>query len=156
MRRVALAGVLALEPEVLVLDEPTAGLDPQGRRRLLEYILNLHRQGVTLVIVSHNMEELAEVCDRLYVISGGRTVMSGTPGAIFNRASDLRTAGAGRARRDPDRRPAQNRGLAAAGNRNLQAAASRGRDRRSAGRPAMCVKENSGAEQVAEVLALAE
>jgi ABC-type phosphate transport system ATPase subunit len=52
-----------------------------------------HRQGVTLVIVSHNMEELAEVCDRLYVISGGRTVMSGTPGVIFNRASDLRELG---------------------------------------------------------------
>lgn len=93
MRRVALAGVLALEPEVLVLDEPTAGLDPQGRRRLLEYILNLHRQGVTLVIVSHNMEELAEVCDRLYVIADGRTVAEGPPQVVFGQAAMLRDLG---------------------------------------------------------------
>ena len=93
MRRAALAGVLALEPEVLVLDEPTAGLDPEARRQLMRHILALHDQDMTLVIVSHNMEELAEICDRLYVISDGRTVMSGTPGAIFNRAGELRTLG---------------------------------------------------------------
>ena len=67
----ALAGVLALEPEVLVLDEPTAGLDPQARRQLMDHILALHGQGITLVIISHNMEELAELCDRLYVIAAG-------------------------------------------------------------------------------------
>lgn len=93
MRRAALAGVLALEPEVLVLDEPTAGLDPEARRLLMRHILALHAQGLTLVIVSHNMEELAEICDRLYVISDGRTHMTGTPGEVFNRAAELRELG---------------------------------------------------------------
>src|SRR5690606_5826749 len=93
MRRVALAGVLALEPEVLVLDEPTAGLDPQGRRQLLDHILALHEAGITLVLISHNMEELAEVCNRLYVVADGRTVMEGPPAAIFARAPELRELG---------------------------------------------------------------
>ncbi len=92
-RRVALAGVLALEPEVLVLDEPTAGLDPQGRRHLLGNILALNAEGVTLVIVSHNMEELAEVCDRIYVIAEGRSVMDGTPAAVFGNGPALRAQG---------------------------------------------------------------
>lgn len=89
LRRVALAGVLALEPEVLVLDEPTAGLDPQGRRQLLAHLRALHAGGMTLVIVSHNMEELAALCDRLYVLSAGRTVMSGTPAQVFSQAEQL-------------------------------------------------------------------
>ncbi|CAN5763117.1 energy-coupling factor transporter ATPase [soil metagenome] len=93
MRRVALAGVLALEPEILVLDEPTAGLDPEGRRQLLEHILALHQQGVTLVIISHNMAELATICDRLYVIAAGQTAMVGRPGEIFGQADKLRTLG---------------------------------------------------------------
>ncbi len=95
MRRVALAGVLALEPEVLVLDEPTAGLDPQGRRQLYDTLLALHANGLTLVIVSHNMEELAQVCHRLFVISEGRTVMSGTPAEVFAQAAELRRMGLG-------------------------------------------------------------
>jgi ABC-type multidrug transport system ATPase subunit len=82
----------------------------------MRHILALHDQGMTLVIVSHNMEELAEICDRLYVISDGRTAMTGTPGQIFNRAGELRALGSGRARCDPDRRPAQGRRLAVAGN----------------------------------------
>ena len=89
LRRVALAGVLALEPEVLVLDEPTAGLDPQGRVQLLDHLRALHAAGMTLVIVSHNMEELAALCDRLYVLSQGRTVMSGTPAEVFSQAARL-------------------------------------------------------------------
>ena len=93
MRRVALAGVLALEPEVLVLDEPTAGLDPQARRQLMGHIVALNDQGITLVIISHNMEELAELCDRLFVIAGGRTVMEGPPAAIFSRPAELRALG---------------------------------------------------------------
>ncbi len=93
MRRVAIAGVLALEPRVLVLDEPTAGLDPQARRQLMRRILDLRGQGITLVMISHNMEELAEICDRLYVIADGRTVMEGTPAAIFSRAGELRAMG---------------------------------------------------------------
>jgi energy-coupling factor transport system ATP-binding protein len=95
MRRVALAGVLALEPEVLVLDEPTAGLDPEGRRQLYDTLLALHARGLTLVIVSHNMEELAKVCDRLFVISEGETVLSGTPAEVFARADELRELGLG-------------------------------------------------------------
>jgi energy-coupling factor transport system ATP-binding protein len=93
MRRVALAGVLALEPEVLVLDEPTAGLDPQARRQLMDHILALRGRGITLVVISHNMDEMAEICDRLVVIAGGRTVMQGTPAAIFGRAQELRELG---------------------------------------------------------------
>lgn len=92
-RRAALAGVLALEPDVLVLDEPTAGLDPEGRRQLLDHILALHQQGVTLVLISHNMEELAEVCHRLYVIADGHTVAHGTPAAVFAQADELQEIG---------------------------------------------------------------
>jgi energy-coupling factor transport system ATP-binding protein len=94
-RRVALAGVLALQPEVLVLDEPTAGLDPAGRRQLLDYLLALHRQGVTLVIISHNMEEVAAICDRLYVIADGHTVLEGTPAEVFGQAARLGELGLG-------------------------------------------------------------
>jgi energy-coupling factor transport system ATP-binding protein len=93
MRRVALAGVLALEPEVLVLDEPTAGLDPQARRQLMGHILALAASGITLVIISHNMEEMAQICDRLVVIAGGRTVMQGTPAQVFGRSAELRALG---------------------------------------------------------------
>jgi energy-coupling factor transport system ATP-binding protein len=93
MRRVALAGVLALEPEVLVLDEPTAGLDPEARHQLMDHILALRSRGITLVIISHNMEEMAEICDRLVVIAGGRTVMQGTPAEVFGRIKELRALG---------------------------------------------------------------
>lgn len=89
-QRVCIAGALAMQPAVLVLDEPTAGLDPQTRRQLMRHILDLHRQGVTLVIISHNMDELAEICDRIYVIAEGRTVMAGAPAEIFSRAAALR------------------------------------------------------------------
>ena len=93
MRRVALAGVLALEPEVLVLDEPTAGLDPEGRQQLMEHILALHQQGTTLVIISHNMDELAAICDRLYVLADGRTVMEGTAAQVFADVAQLQALG---------------------------------------------------------------
>jgi energy-coupling factor transport system ATP-binding protein len=92
-RRVALAGVLALEPEVLVLDEPTAGLDPIGRQQLLEYLRVLNEQGVTLVIISHNMEELASICQRLYVIAEGQTVFGGTPDQVFGQTATLHQLG---------------------------------------------------------------
>jgi energy-coupling factor transport system ATP-binding protein len=92
-RRVALAGVLALEPRILVLDEPTAGLDPAARRQLLEHILALHRHGISLVMISHNMEELAATCQRLVVIAEGRTVMEGEPAAIFADGGRLREVG---------------------------------------------------------------
>jgi len=89
-RRAALAGVLALEPEVLILDEPTAGLDPVGRAQLLQHILALHASGTTLVLISHNMDELARLCHHIYVIADGRTVMDGPPAAIFGQAAKLR------------------------------------------------------------------
>jgi energy-coupling factor transport system ATP-binding protein len=96
MRRVALAGVLALEPEVLVLDEPTAGLDPRGREQLWQMILAMRQQrAITLVVISHNMEELARVCDRLVVMAGGQVVMTGTPREIFADAARLRALGLG-------------------------------------------------------------
>jgi energy-coupling factor transport system ATP-binding protein len=92
-RRVALAGVLALEPRILVLDEPTAGLDPAARRVLLDHILALHRNGISLVIISHNMEELAAICNRLVVLAQGRTVMEGPPAQIFADSAKLRELG---------------------------------------------------------------
>lgn len=96
MRRVAIAGVLALEPEVLVLDEPTAGLDPQGRQQLLATFLKLHREDeMTLIFVSHNMEEMALFCDRICVIHNGQVDMIGTPAEIFGRADHLRQIGLG-------------------------------------------------------------
>jgi energy-coupling factor transport system ATP-binding protein len=96
MRRVAVAGVLALEPEVLVLDEPTAGLDPQGRQQLLATFLNLHNEeGITLILVSHNMEEMAHFCDRLCVIHEGQVDMIGTPAEVFGRSDHLHEIGLG-------------------------------------------------------------
>lgn len=96
MRRVALAGVLALEPEVLVLDEPTAGLDPRGRAQVWELILRLREErGITLVVISHNMEELAAVCDRLAVVAEGKIVATGTAPEIFADAEKLRALGLG-------------------------------------------------------------
>jgi energy-coupling factor transport system ATP-binding protein len=92
-RRVALAGVLALEPRILVLDEPTAGLDPAARNELLDHILTLHRRGISLVMISHNMDELASICHRLVVIADGRTVMAGTPAEIFADSEPLRRLG---------------------------------------------------------------
>lgn len=83
-RRVALAGVLALEPQVLVLDEPLAGLDPRGRRALLGLLEKWHRQeGRAIVWSSHSMEEMAEVADRIYVLAEGRAVLEGTPRQVF-------------------------------------------------------------------------
>jgi len=90
MRRVALAGVLALQPDVLVLDEPTTGLDPQGRRELLAEMLDLQRErGTTLVLVSHNMEELAQVCDRICVVHEGTVVLLAAAPAVFDQVARL-------------------------------------------------------------------
>lgn len=96
MRRVALAGVLALEPEVLVLDEPTAGLDPRGRRELLASLRALHdERGTALVFVSHNMDEVAELVTRVDVLAGGKTVLSGSVGEVFRDERRLRELGLG-------------------------------------------------------------
>jgi energy-coupling factor transport system ATP-binding protein len=89
MRRVALAGVLALEPEVLVLDEPTAGLDPAGRDAVWDLVRDLRARGLTVVVISHNMDELAAAADRLVVIADGRVAMTGTAREIFAQSEAL-------------------------------------------------------------------
>ena len=93
-RRVALAGVLAMRPEVLVLDEPTAGLDPEGRNEILGLIKELHdKQGITIVLVSHSMDDVAEYADHIVVMDKGKVFMNGTPKEIFAHASKLETIG---------------------------------------------------------------
>ncbi len=94
MRRAAIAGVLALKPEVLVLDEPTAGLDPRGRRQLMDHVESFRRkQGTTIVLVTHNMEEVAVRAERIAVLHKGRLTLQGTPREVFNRAEELRAMG---------------------------------------------------------------
>lgn len=93
-RRVAIAGVIAMEPEVLILDEPSAGLDPAGRRSLMENIRAYHREkGTTVVMVSHSMDEVAENVDRIVVLANAGVVMSGTPHEVFSRAQELLEVG---------------------------------------------------------------
>jgi energy-coupling factor transport system ATP-binding protein len=83
-RKVALAGILALKPKILVLDEPTAGLDPRSRNELLDKIKALNKlENLTVIFVSHNMEEVAYLADRVYVMANGKDVLSGTPEDIF-------------------------------------------------------------------------
>ena len=94
MRKVAIAGVLALEPKILILDEPTCGLDPGTSRELLCRISELHdNQGVTIILVSHNMEDVAQLADRIYVLMDGQTVLDGTPRQIFSQPQSLRDYG---------------------------------------------------------------
>lgn len=93
-RRVAIAGVIAMEPEVLVLDEPTAGLDPRGRKELLANIQKFHSErGTTIVLVSHSMDEIAQNVDRIVVLSDAHALMSGTPREVFARGEELVKAG---------------------------------------------------------------
>lgn len=93
-RRVAIAGVLAMHPEVLVLDEPTAGLDPKGRNDILDRISALHKQtGITVILVSHSMEDVAKYVDRIIVMNRGEVFMDGTPKEIFRRSEDLENVG---------------------------------------------------------------
>lgn len=94
-RRVAFAGVLAMEPEVLVLDEPMAGLDPTARRDFLELIDRLHREGLTVVMVSHSMDDLANCCDRIVVMNEGAVFADGTPTQVFAHANELKSIGLG-------------------------------------------------------------
>ena len=84
MRRVAIAGVLAMEPEVLVLDEPTAGLDPQGRKEMMEMFARLHQENnITIVLVTHLMDDVADFADYVYVLEKGSLVKQGTPREVF-------------------------------------------------------------------------
>ena len=93
-RRAAIAGVLGMEPRILILDEPTAGLDPEGRRELLTELMSLRREkGMGIVMVSHSMEDVAALADRILVLSHGRLLMQGTPREIFDEEEKLNEAG---------------------------------------------------------------
>ena len=83
MRRVAIAGILAMEPAILVLDEPTAGLDPLGRKELMNLFKKLHQSGMTIVLVTHLMDDVAEYANQVYVMEKGRLVKSGKPSDVF-------------------------------------------------------------------------
>ena len=93
-RRVAIAGVIAMMPEVLILDEPSAGLDPEGRESLLRKIRSYHKAtGSTVVLVSHSMDEIAENADRIAVLADAGVVMTGTPHEVFSRGKELEAVG---------------------------------------------------------------
>jgi len=92
-RRVAIAGILALKPKYLILDEPTAGLDPQAKKNLLAEIKKLHRAGVTIIFVSHAMEDIAALASRVIVLAQGRILFEGTPRKLFGQAEILERAG---------------------------------------------------------------
>ncbi len=93
-RRVAIAGVIAMRPQVLILDEPTAGLDPAGRDEILAQIRDYHaRSGATVIIVSHSMEDIARMADRLLVMNDAHVMLCGTPREVFAHADDIIRAG---------------------------------------------------------------
>lgn len=96
MRRVAIAGVLAMQPQVLVLDEPAAGLDPQGKQEILGQIRTLHRdRGLTVILITHSMDEAAQLVDRIVVLNRGQVAMDGPVRGIFRRADELASIGLG-------------------------------------------------------------
>jgi energy-coupling factor transport system ATP-binding protein len=96
MRKVAFAGVLALRPSVLILDESTTGIDPRSRREILERVMDWRRQeSTTLIMVSSNMEDLAAMADRVYVLDAGQTVMQGRAREIFGQVEELHSYGLG-------------------------------------------------------------
>ena len=91
MRRVAIAGVLAMEPEVIVLDEPTAGLDPRGQQEIMDMFHTLHKErGLTTILVTHSMEDAARYADEIAIMHEGRCVMTGTPRELFSDADALK------------------------------------------------------------------
>lgn len=94
-RRVALAGVLAMEPRVLILDEPTAGLDPRGREEILSLVRSFPALGMTVILVSHSMDDVAEIADKVLVMHRGRVHMLGTPVELFARRPELEAIGLG-------------------------------------------------------------
>lgn len=95
-RRAAIAGVIAMKPEVLILDEPTAGLDPQAHREILEMIEKIHiERGCSVILVSHNMDDVAHLCDNILVMHGGRLVLNGTPSEVFSNDRFLKEIGLG-------------------------------------------------------------
>jgi energy-coupling factor transport system ATP-binding protein len=93
-RRVAIAGVLAMKPDILILDEPTAGLDPRGRDEIFSEIKALHdKYGYTIILVSHSMEDVARLVDRIIVMNKGKIALTGCPAEVFKHAEDLKEMG---------------------------------------------------------------
>ncbi|MCF6139443.1 energy-coupling factor ABC transporter ATP-binding protein [Pseudalkalibacillus berkeleyi] len=94
MRRVAIAGVLAMNPEVLILDEPTAGLDPSGQREMMELFISLQKEkNITIILVTHSMEDAARYADKIFVMANGTLFMEGSPKEIFEQEDKIREAG---------------------------------------------------------------
>lgn len=95
-RRVAIAGVIAMDPKILILDEPTAGLDPSAHRDILAMVRRIHDEmGIILIFVSHNMSDIAEMSDRVMVMSGGNIALEGTPAGVFSQGEKLAEMGLG-------------------------------------------------------------
>ena len=93
-RRVAIAGVLAMKPDVLILDEPTAGLDPAGRDEILGLVSKMHKVlGITIILVSHSMEDVAEYVDRIIVMNQGSVMFDNTPKEVFSHYKELESVG---------------------------------------------------------------
>ena len=92
-RRAAIAGILALKPKYLILDEPTAGLDPRARKNFLAEIQRLHKSGVTIILVTHSMEDIATLAERVLVLTDGEILFEGTPRKLFTKAEILTRAG---------------------------------------------------------------
>ena len=93
-RRVAIAGVLAMKPEVLILDEPTAGLDPAGRDEILDLVERMHRErGITVILVSHSMEDVAKYVERIIVMNHGSVMLDGAPKEVFRHYKELEAVG---------------------------------------------------------------
>jgi len=92
-RKIAIASVLTMKPDILILDEPTAGLDPLSHRQLLETIVEMNKQGKTIILVSHSMEDIAEIANRIIVLSEGNIFADGTAEEIFSRTDELQKLG---------------------------------------------------------------
>ena len=93
-RRAAIAGILAMRPKVLILDEPTAGLDPKGRDEILDQVERLHKEtGMTVILVSHSMEDIARYVERIIVMNRGEKMLDGTPGEVFSHYKELEKVG---------------------------------------------------------------
>lgn len=93
MRRVAIAGVLAMDPKILILDEPTAGLDPNGRKELMQLVQQLHEEGKTIILITHQMEQVAEYADQVVALSHGQVAFNGSPHELFDDQSRLQKIG---------------------------------------------------------------
>ena len=93
MRRVAIAGILAMDPEVVVLDEPTAGLDPRGKKEILEIFIQLQKQGKTIIIATHDMDLVAKYADFVFVLCEGKKLLEGTPEDVFAQHELIKKAG---------------------------------------------------------------